>query len=189
MALIAAASAAFRHSLEVGSNWVLAILVVGIPLYGYLKGVKVYEAFVEGAKEGFQVAVRIIPFLVAVLSAVGAFRAAGAMDGLAHLLGPVTSRIGLPPEVLPMAIVRPLSGGGSLGILGSILAAPGLGPDSYAGRLASVLQGSTETTFYVLSVYCGAAGIVRYRHALAAGLCADASGLVASVAIARLLWG
>ncbi|MFL5392134.1 MAG: spore maturation protein, partial [Myxococcales bacterium] len=94
-----------------------------------------------------------------------------------------------PAEVLPMAIVRPLSGGGSLGILGSILAAPGLGPDSYAGRLASVLQGSTETTFYVLSVYCGAAGIVRYRHALAAGLCADASGLIASVAIARLLWG
>src|SRR5881394_4517066 len=117
------------------------------------------------------------------------FRAAGAMDGLAHLLGPVTSRIGLPPEVLPMAIVRPLSGGGSLGILGSILSAPGLGPDSYAGRLASVLQGSTETTFYVLSVYCGAAGIVRYRHSLVAGLCADASGLIATVIIARLLWG
>jgi len=154
MALIAAASAAFRHSLEVGSNWALALIIVGIPVYGYLKGVKVYEAFVEGAKEGFQVAVRIIPFLVAVLAAVGAFRAAGAMDAL-----------------------------------GSILAAPGLGPDSYAGRLASVLQGSTETTFYVLSVYCGAAGIVRYRHALAAGLCADASGLVATVIIARLLWG
>ena len=189
MALIAAASAAFRHSLEVGSNWVLALIIVGIPVYGYLKGVKVYEAFIEGAKEGFQVAVRIIPFLVAVLAAVGAFRAAGAMDALGRLLGPITGPLGLPPEVLPMAIVRPLSGGGSLGILGSILAAPGLGPDSYPGRLASVLQGSTETTFYVLSVYCGAAGIVRYRHALAAGLCADASGLIASVVIARLLWG
>ena len=111
------------------------------------------------------------------------------MDALGRLLGPITGPLGLPPEVLPMAIVRPLSGGGSLGILGSILAAPGLGPDSYAGRLASVLQGSTETTFYVLSVYCGAAGIVRYRHALASGLCADASGLVASVIIARLVWG
>jgi spore maturation protein B len=88
-----------------------------------------------------------------------------------------------------MAIVRPLSGGGALGILASIFTAPGLGPDSYAGKLASVLQGSTETTFYVLSVYCGSVGIVRYRHALAAGLCADATGLVASVVIARLVWG
>jgi spore maturation protein B len=189
VALIGAAGAGFRHAIELGSNWTLALILVGIPLYGFLKGVKVYEAFVEGAKEGFQVAVRIIPYLVAILAAVGAFRAAGAMDALARLLAPVTSRIGLPPEVLPMAIVRPLSGGGALGILGSIFATPGLGPDSYAGRLASVLQGSTETTFYVLSVYCGAVGVVRYRHALAAGLCADATGLVASIVIARLLWG
>src|SRR5207244_11850542 len=116
-ALIAAASPAFRHSLEVGSNGALAIIIVGIPLYGFLKGVKVYEAFVEGAKEGFQIAVRIIPFLVAVLAAVGAFRAAGAMDALARILAPLTSRFGLPPEVVPMAIVRPLSGGGALGIL------------------------------------------------------------------------
>jgi len=179
----------FREFLEHGSNWALAGILVGIPLHGWIKGVKVYEAFVEGAKEGFQVAVRIIPYLVAILAAVGAFRAAGAMDALGRLIGPVTARLGLPAEVVPMAIVRPLSGGGALGILGSIFATPGLGPDSYAGRLASVLQGSTETTFYVLSVYCGGAGIVRYRHALAAGLCADATGLVASVVIARLLWG
>ena len=179
----------FREVLEHGSNWALAAVLVGIPLYGWIKGVKVYEAFVEGAKEGFNVAVRIIPYLVAILAGVGAFRAAGAMDALARVLGPVTGPLGLPAEVVPMAIVRPLSGGGALGILGSIFATPGLGPDSYAGRLASVLQGSTETTFYVLSVYCGAAGIVRYRHALAAGLCADATGLVASVVIARLVWG
>jgi len=178
-----------RNVLETGSNWALAGILVGIPLYGWLKGVKVYEAFVEGAKEGFQVAVRIIPYLVAILATVGAFRAAGAMDALARLLAPLTSRLGLPPEVLPMAIVRPLSGGGALGILGSIFSTPGLGPDSYAGRLASVLQGSTETTFYVLSVYCGSVGIVRYRHALAAGLLADGAGLVASVIIARLVWG
>jgi spore maturation protein B len=179
----------FRDVLEHGSNWALAGVLVGIPLYGWIKGVKVYEAFVEGAKEGFNVAVRIIPYLVAILAGVGAFRAAGAMDALARVLSPVTGPLGLPAEVVPMAIVRPLSGGGALGILGSIFATPGLGPDSYAGRLASVLQGSTETTFYVLSVYCGAAGIVRYRHALAAGLCADATGLVASVVIARFLWG
>ena len=179
----------YREILEHGSNWVLAGIVVGIPVYGWIKRVRVYEAFVEGAKEGFNVAVRIIPYLVAILAALGAFRAAGAMDALARLVGPVTTRLGLPPEVVPMAIVRPLSGGGALGVLGSIFATPGLGPDSYAGRLASVLQGSTETTFYVLSVYCGAASIVRYRHALAAGLCADATGLIASVVIARLMWG
>ena len=102
-----------RNVLETGSNWALAGILVGIPLYGWLKGVKVYEAFVEGAKEGFQVAVRIIPYLVAILATVGAFRAAGAMDALARLLAPLTSRLGLPPEVLPMAIVRPLSGGGA----------------------------------------------------------------------------
>ena len=178
-----------RHAFEIASSWILLALLVGIPLYGWVKGVKVYEAFVEGAKEGFNVAVRIIPFLVAILAAVGAFRAAGAMDALAKVLAPITGPLGLPAEVLPMALVRPLSGSGALGLLGNIFATPGLGPDSYAGMLGSILQGSTETTFYVLSVYCGAAGIVRYRHALASGLCADASGLVASVVIARLVWG
>jgi spore maturation protein B len=178
-----------REAFEQGSNWFLAGLVVGIPLYGWIKGVKVYEAFVEGAKEGFNVAVRIIPYLVAILAAVSAFQAAGAMTALARFVAPVAGPLGLPAEVIPMAIIRPLSGGGALGVLGSIFATPGLGPDSYAGRLASVLQGSTETTFYVLSVYCGSVGIYRYRHALAAGLCADATGLIASVVIARLVWG
>ena len=176
-------------ALEFASGWVLVLLLVGIPLYGWVRGVKVYEAFVEGAKEGFNVAVRIIPFLVAILAAVGAFRGAGAMDTLAKVLAPITGRIGLPAEVLPMALVRPLSGSGSLGLLGNIFSTPGLGPDSYAGKLGSILQGSTETTFYVLSVYCGSVGIVRYRHALVAGLLADFTGLTASIVIARSLWG
>jgi spore maturation protein SpmB len=178
-----------RQAIEIASSWILVALLVGIPLYGWVKGVKVYEAFVEGAKEGFNVAIRIIPFLVAILSAVGAFRGAGAMEALGKVVGPVTGPLGLPPEVLPMAIVRPFSGSGALGLLGNIFATPGLGPDSYAGKLGSILQGSTETTFYVLSVYCGSVGVVRYRHALAAGLSADFTGLVASVAIARMLWG
>ena len=178
-----------RHAIEIASSWILVGLLVGIPLYGWVKGVKVYEAFVEGAKEGFNVAIRIIPFLVAILAAVGAFRGAGAMDALGKVVGPVTGPLGLPPEVLPMAIVRPFSGSGALGLLGNIFATPGLGPDSYAGKLGSILQGSTETTFYVLSVYCGSVGVVRYRHALAAGPSADFTGLVASVAIARMLWG
>lgn len=176
-------------ALEFASGWVLVLLLVGIPLYGWVRGVKVYEAFVEGAKEGFNVAVRIIPFLVAILAAVGAFRGAGAMDTLAKVLAPITGRIGLPAEVLPMALVRPLSGSGSLGLLGNIFSTPGLGPDSYAGKLGSILQGSTETTFYVLSVYCGSVGIVRYRHALVAGLLADFTGLTASIVIAHALWG
>ena len=169
------------------SSWVIAGLLVGIPLIALLMRVKVYEAFIEGAKDGFTTGVRIIPFLVAILAAVGAFRASGAMDAFAHVLAPLTGPLGLPAEVIPLAVVRPLSGGGALGILGSIFTA--VGPDSYAGKLASVVQGSTETTFYVLSVYCGSVGIVRYRHALLAGLSADLTGLVASVAMARLLWG
>ncbi len=178
-----------RAALEMASGWLLLLLLVGIPLYGWVRGVKVYEVFVEGAKEGFNVAIRIIPFLVAILAAVGAFRGAGAMDTLAKVLAPVTGPLGLPAEVLPMAVVRPLSGSGSLGLLGNIFSTPGLGPDSYAGKLGSILQGSTETTFYVLSVYCGSVGIVRYRHALAAGLLADFTGLTASIVIARALWG
>ena len=177
-----------RHALEIASAWILLVLLIGIPLYGWVRGVKVYEAFVEGAKEGFNVAVRIIPFLVAILAAVGAFRSAGAMDALASALAPITGPLGLPPEVLPMVVVRPLSGSGALGLLSNIFSTPGLGPDSYAGRLGSILQGSTETTFYVLSVYCGSVGIVRYRHALLAGLLADFTGLVASVVIARTLF-
>jgi spore maturation protein B len=170
------------------SGWLLALLIVAVPVYGYLRGVKVYEAFVEGAKEGFEVALRILPFLVAILAAVGAARGAGAMDALARLLSPITAPLGLPPEVLPLAIVRPFSGSGATGILTSILNDPSLGPDSMAGRIGSMVQGSTETTFYVLSVYCGAVGIVKYRHALVVGLLADATGVVASVLIARLWW-
>ena len=178
-----------RPLLENASNWVLALLIVGIPLYGWLKGVKVYEAFIEGAKEGFNVALRIIPYLVAILAAVGAFRGVGAMDALARVLGPLTEPIGLPVDVLPIALVRPFSGSGATGLLGALFADPKLGPDSYAGRLGSMVVGSTETTFYVLSVYCGAVNIVRYRHALVAGLTADATGLAASVLIAKALWG
>ncbi len=177
-----------RHVFEIASAWILVLLLVGIPLYGWVRGVKVYAEFVEGAKEGFNVGVRIIPFLVAILAAVGAFRGAGGMEAFSKVVGPLFARVGVPPEVLPVALLRPFSGQGSLGLLGSIFADPALGPDSFAGKLGSMMQGSTETTFYVLSVYCGSVGIVRYRHALAAGLLADFTGLTASVVIARALW-
>jgi spore maturation protein B len=149
--------------------------------------VKVYEAFVEGAKEGFETGVRIIPYLVAILVAIGMFRASGAMEVMTSLLGVITEPVGLPAEVVPMALVRPLSGSGALAMVAELNAAHG--PDSYIGYLASVLNGSTETTFYVLAVYFGAVGISRPRHAVAAGLSADLVGVVAAVVVCQAFFG
>jgi spore maturation protein SpmB len=156
--------------------------------FGMSRGVRVYEVFVDGAKDGFQVAIRIIPYLVAILVAVGMFRTSGAMELLIQPLSTVTELIGLPAEALPMALLRPLSGSGAYGILASILSDPATGPDTYVGFLVSTFQGSTETTFYVLAVYFGAVNIRRIRHALAAGLTADIAGVAAAVAICAILF-
>ncbi len=169
--------------------WIVPSLMVGLLAFGLLRGVPVYEAFVEGAKEGFQVALRIIPYLVAILVAVGMFRASGAMDLIIAPLGALTGAYGLPAEALPMAILRPLSGSGAYGILASIIQDPAIGPDSYTGYLVSTLQGSTETTFYVLAVYYGAVQIRRVRHTVAAALSADLAGIIAAVAICLYLFG
>jgi len=177
----------FRGVLEAVSVWAIPLVVAGVPLYALTRKVKVYAVFVEGAKEGFQVAVRVIPPLVAVVVALGMLRASGAMDGLAALLAPLTSRIGIPASVLPMVLVRPLSGGAALGVVADVLRSEG--PDSYAGRLASAMAGSTETTFYVLAVYFGAVGVTRYRQALPAALLADLAGFAASVVAVRFLFG
>jgi spore maturation protein B len=176
-----------RALLEAVSTWAIPLLLAGIPLYALARRVKVYPAFLEGAKQGFETGVRIIPPLVAIVVALGMLRASGALDGLAALLGPVTGRLGLPAPVLPMILVRPLSGGAALGVVGDVLRSEG--PDSYAGRLVSVMAGSTETTFYVLAVYFGAVGIGRYRQALPAGLLADLCGFAAAVVTVRLLLG
>lgn len=166
---------------EVISPWIIPGLVAGFLTYGVIRRVRIYEVFVEGAKEGFQVAVRIIPYLVAILVAVGMFRASGALESMVSLLGPWTSQIGLPAEALPMAILRPLSGSGAYGVLASIINDPAVGPDSYVGYLVSTLQGSTETTFYVLAVYFGAVQVRRIRHTMAAALTADAAGIMFAV--------
>ena len=176
-----------RSVLEALSVWAIPLVVAGVPLYALTRKVKVYPVFVEGAKEGFQVAVRVIPPLVAVVVALGMLRASGAMDGLATLLAPLTSRIGIPASVLPMVLVRPLSGGAALGVVADVLRSDGA--DSYAGRLVSVMAGSTETTFYVLAVYFGAVGVTRYRQALPAALMADLAGFAASVVAVRFLFG
>ncbi len=176
-----------KAALDAVSQWAVPLLLAGIPLFALSRRVKVYPAFVEGAKEGFQVAVRIIPPLVAIVVALGMLRASGALEAFASLVGPVTDRLGVPPSVLPMVLVRPLSGGGALGVVGDVLR--GDGPDSYAGRLVSVMAGSTETTFYVLAVYMGSVGITRYRQALPAGLLADLVGFAASVIVVRAVFG
>ena len=170
------------------SPWIIPGLMVALLSFGYARGVRVYESFVDGARDGFNVAVRIIPYLVAILVAVAMLRASGALEMFVNLLGPVTGKVGLPAEALPMALLRPLSGSGAYGILASIINDPAVGPDSYAGFLVSTLQGSTETTFYVLAVYFGAVQVRRIRHGLAAGLTADAAGIAAAVVICLLLF-
>ncbi len=163
------------------SPWILPLLMVGFLVFGMIRGVRIYEAFIEGAKDGFQVALRIIPYLVAILVAVGMLRASGALEAMVSILGSFTGSFGLPAEALPMALMRPLSGSGAYGILASIINDPTIGPDSYTGYLVSTLQGSTETTFYVMAVYFGAVQVRRIRHALAAGLTADAAGIIFAI--------
>ncbi len=168
--------------------WMIPGIAMGLLAFGVARRVRVYEVFVEGAKEGFQVALRIIPYLVAILVAVAMFRASGALDLFIRPLGAVTTLVGMPPEALPMAILRPLSGSGAYGVMTSIMQDPAIGPDSYTGYLVSTLQGSTETTFYVIAVYFGAVQVRRVRHALAAGLTADLAGIIAAVFICSVLF-
>jgi spore maturation protein B len=165
---------------------ILAVIVVGFPVYGLFKRVAVYEEFVTGAKEGFNVAVRIIPYLVAILFAIGMFRASGAMDFLIDGLRPVLSRVGIAPEVIPMAITRPLTGSGSLGVLAET--ARRFGTDSVITKTVATIYGSTETTFYVLAVYFGAVNVKRVRHALAVGLIADGASILFSIYLVKLFF-
>jgi spore maturation protein SpmA len=173
----------------VGAVSILSIpfILAAFPLYAALRRVKVYEEFVEGAKEGFDVAIRIIPYLVAMLVAVGMFRAAGGIDLLSRALSPVLNRIGFPTDLLPMVLVRPLSGSGSLGFFTELVRQ--FGPDSLIARTAGTIYGSTETTFYVLAVYFGSVAIKRTRHALLAGLTADFVSVVVAVTICRIVFG
>lgn len=177
----------FIEVMQVVSVIAIPLIIVIIPIYGYSKGLKVYEVFTEGAKEGFQVALRIIPFLVAIFLAISAFRSSGAMDILSWILSPVTSRIGMPGEVVPMALMRPLSGSGALGIMSELIKTHGA--DSYIGRLVSIMMGSTETTFYILAVYFGSISVKETRHALPAALTADLAGIIAAVVICQIVFG
>jgi spore maturation protein B len=175
-----------REVVEFISLWAIPFLLVSIPLYGLIRKVKVYEAFIDGAKEGFDVAVRIIPYLVAILVAIGMFRASGAMDLLTAGVAPVLNAVNFPPELFPLAVMRSLTGSGSLALMTDMVKT--FGPDSLLSRMASTMYGSSETTFYVLAVYFGAIGVKRTRHAVPAALIADAIAVIASVAVCYWLF-
>ena len=175
----------FTGVVKAVSNWLIPAIVTAILLFGYLRNVKIYETLCSGAKDGFNTAVRIIPFMVAIFAAVGMFKASGAMELMIRILNPVTSLVGMPAEALPMALMRPLSGSGAFGIMSNIVENA---PDSFLSFLVSVMQGSTETTFYVLALYFGAVSIRNSRHALPAALCADFAGIAAALAFSHLFW-
>ncbi|MCX5876432.1 MAG: spore maturation protein [Deltaproteobacteria bacterium] len=173
-------SAASLNSL---SSWLIPALISGLLIFGYLRGVRIYETITDGAKEGFTTAMRIIPFMVAIFVAIGMFRASGAMDILVAVLSPLTSAVGMPAEALAMGLLRPLSGSGSFAFMSEIIKQS---PDSLLSAMVSVIQGSSETTLYVLAVYFGAIGIRRTRHALPAALCGETAGLIAAVTVCNL---
>ena len=171
------------------SPWIIPLLMASMLAYGWAKGVPVYEAFADGAREGFNVAVRIIPYLVAILVAIAMLRASGTLDAFVRVVTPLTAPLGLPAEAVPMAVLRPLTGSGAYAVLADLLKDPSIGPDSYIGYLASTIQGSTETTFYTIAVYFGAVGVKRVRHTLAAALLADVAAIAASVIACLYMFG
>lgn len=169
------------------SLWLIPLIIGFILVYGTFKRIPTYEVFVEGGKEGIKVAVTIIPFLVGMLVAISVFRASGALEFFMELIRPALELIGVPAEVAPLAIIRPISGNAALGMTSDLLAT--YGPDSFIGRLASVIQGSTDTTFYVLTVYFGAVGIKKMGDALKVGLLADLVGIAAAILVVTLVFG
>lgn len=165
---------------------IIAIIILAIVVYGMLKKVKVYECFVEGAKDGLTICIRIFPYLLAMLVAIAVFRESKALDYFIALVKPVVTLIGLPPEVVPLVLVKPLSGSGALGVLSDILMKHG--PDSYIGRLSSVIMGTTETIFYTLTVYFGAVGVKKIRHTLWAAVMADLVAIIMAITLTRLMF-
>ena len=169
------------------SSLVVPLLLAALAVYGTGKRVDVYNALTHGAEEGLTVLLRIVPALVGLLTAVAMFRASGAMDALSGVFAPVLEALGIPPETAPLMLIRPVSGGGALAVGSELMAS--YGPDSYIGRVAAVMLGSTETTFYTIAVYYGSAGIQRTRHTIPAALTADLTGFVASALAVRLFFG
>lgn len=175
----------FNNILVSTTNYLIPLTVVLILTTGYLKGVKVYESTVEGAKEGFNIAIKIIPYVVAIFVAIGMLRASGTIEIFSNILNPITSLIGFPADVLPMAIIRPISGSGAFSMMSDIVTN---NPNSFSSFLASTIQSSTDTTFYIAAVYFGSIGIKKLKYSLYSGLLADVTGIFASLFICKIIW-
>ncbi len=173
--------------INIFSVWTVPALILITLIYGNIKGVKVFDSFVDGAKEGFNTVVKLIPFLVAMLVAISLFRESGAMEICINILSPLLNLFGIPTEILPLAVMRPISGSSALAITTEIL--QNKGPDSLLGRIASTMQGSTDTTFFVLTVYFGSVGIKKIRHSLTVGLLADIAGILTAIFICQKVFG
>lgn len=169
------------------SNWLFLLFIVGIPCYAAIKKINVFDAFIVGAKQGFDISISIIPYLIAMMVAIGMLRASGFFTLLNVLLAPLLALIGMPPEVLPLALIRPFSGSASTGVMAELIHQ--YGGDSLIAKIAATMMGSTETTFYVIAVYFGSVGIRRTRHAIPAGLLADLAGIIASVMVCQYFFG
>lgn len=176
----------FLQTANIVNSWIVPLLFLLIVAFGYAKKVKVYETFVDGAKEGFTTAVMIIPYLVVILAAIAMLRSSGAMTYIAHGISFFISEKIMPPDIVLLALIKPLSGGAARGVMLDIFQTYGV--DSKLGYMASVIQGSTETTFYVIAVYFGAVNIKRTRHTIPAGLCGEFTGIIMSVIIANIVY-
>jgi len=165
---------------------IIPIIIGLVVIYGVVKKVKVYECFVEGAKDGITICFKIFPYLLAMIIAVNVFRASGALDFFIYLVKPIVGFIGLPPEVVPLVLIKPLSGSGALGVFTDIMKQ--YGADSYIGRVASIIMGSTETIFYTLTVYFGAVNVKKIRHTLVAAVLADITAIIMAVNLAKFFF-
>lgn len=173
------------HIFNIITSLIMPIFILGIIGYGIFKKIDIFDTFLEGALSGIKITIKILPALCGLLAAIAAFRASGALDCIIQFLSPVTRLLGIPAEILPLALLRPISGSGSLAVVTDILKT--YGPDSFAGKAASVIMGSTETTFYAIAVYFGSVGIKNSRYTIKAALIADFTGLICGVWITRLL--
>ncbi len=173
--------------LKIVSVSVIPAIMSIILIHGYIKGISLYDCFVDGAKEGFKTSIRLMPYLIAIFIAIGIFKRSGAMEILVNLFNPLGKILGIPKEVIPLVIMRPISGSGSLGVVKDIVTT--YGPDSFIGRVASTMMGSAETIFYTMAVYFGAVGIKDSRHTLTAALLSHLAAVIASVFVCGLVFG
>lgn len=176
----------FQTLMNIISLWTLPAIIVLILTMGLFKKVPLYETFTEGAKDGFKVSVTIIPYLVAIIVAISMFRASGIIEQIGVVCAPLLAKFNVPADTIPIMLVRSLSGSGALGIFSDI--ANHLGPDSYATKLAAVMVGSSETTFYVLAVYFGSVKITKLRYALLVGILADIIGIIAAITVCNYMF-